>query len=114
MFRFKDLANNRKNTAKMIQILAPMHLIAQHTMPSVLQAKDEAILAEINKYRTARAKNKSEEEKKKLETYRDRLMIKKLKGLDMAIKDIDFDVYIEVQKVGTNVTGNQNFYELSN
>ena len=61
-----------------------------------------------------RAQNKSEDELRKLETYRDRVMIKKLKTLDMALKDVDFDVYIEVSKVGMNVTGNQNFYEISN
>ena len=61
-----------------------------------------------------RTESKSEEEKKKLETYRDRVMIKQLKALDMKLKDIDFDVYIEVAKVGANVTGNANFYELSN
>jgi len=33
-------------------------------------------------------------------------MIKKLKGVDLALKDVDFDVYIEIQKVGVNVTGN--------
>lgn len=61
-----------------------------------------------------RAKSKSEEEQKRLETYRDRLMIKKLKGVDLLLKDVDFDIYIEVQKIGCNVTGNQSFYELSN
>ena len=41
-------------------------------------------------------------------------MIKKLKGIDLKLKDIDFDIFIEIQKVGANVTGNMNFYELSN
>ena len=41
-------------------------------------------------------------------------MIKKLKGVDLLLKDVDFDIYIEVQKIGCNVTGNQSFYELSN
>jgi len=41
-------------------------------------------------------------------------MIKKLKGIDLKLKDIDFEIYVEVQKVGVNVTGNQNFYEISN
>ena len=61
-----------------------------------------------------RQKSKTKEEIKRLETYNDRVMIKKLKGVDAALKDIDFDINIEVNKIGANVTGNQNFYELSN
>ena len=59
-------------------------------------ASDEAIENEINKGRAIRAKSKSEEEQKKLATYNDRVMIKKLKGVDAKLKDVDFDVYIEV------------------
>lgn len=91
-----------------------MHLLAELTMARVLRATDKALVNEINFLRMSRAKSKTEEEKRRLETYRDRLMIKKLKKLDIALKDIDFDIFIEVQKVGANVTGNQNFYELSN
>lgn len=48
----------------------------------------------------------SQEQKKKLATYKDRVTIKKLKQLDAALKEIDFDIYIEVQKVGSSITGN--------
>lgn len=56
----------------------------------------------------------TDDQKKKLETAHDRKTIKTLKGIDLALKNFDFDVYIEIQKIGTNITGNANFYELSN
>ena len=65
-------------------------------MPSFVKVDDEAVKKYIDQLKTARSENKTDEEKKRLETYKDRLMIKKMKGLDMALKDIDFDVYIEV------------------
>ena len=61
---------------------------------------------EVNKRRAIRQKSKSKEEIKRLETYNDRVMIKKLKGVDAALKNIDFDINIEVNKIGANVTGN--------
>ena len=114
MFRFKDLSPNKKDSARLIELMAPLHALAEMTMPRTLAASDKAIKDQIDKLRQLRANSKSEEEKKKLGTYRDRVMIKKLKSLDMKLKDIDFDIYIEVAKVGMNVTGNANFYELSN
>lgn len=65
-------------------------------MPSFVKVDDKAVKKYIDQLKTARSENKTDEEKKRLETYKDRLMIKKMKGLDMALKDIDFDVYIEV------------------
>ena len=44
MFRFKDLFPNKKNTARMIELYAPMHLIAELTMKKVLSASEEAII----------------------------------------------------------------------
>ncbi len=89
-------------------------MIKQLAMPSSELASDEAFDKYINRLRVKRAENKSEEEKKRLETYKDRVMIRKLKQLDSKLKHVDFDIYIEVQKVGCNVTGNHNFYELRN
>lgn len=96
MFRFKDLAPNKKGSARRIELFAPLHHLQVVLLRRSLSASDEAIFKEINKHRIIRAKSKSEEEQKRLETYRDRLMIKKLKGVDMLLKDVDFDVYIEV------------------
>ena len=59
-----------------------MHAIAELTLPSVRSASEAALLKQYNEFRHVRAKNKSEEEIKKLETYRDRITIKKLKGVD--------------------------------
>jgi len=83
-------------------------------MPKIRTASEAAIWNKINEFRAIRSRNKTEEEKKRLETYKDRVMIRKLKALDSKLKNIDFDIYIEVQKVGTNITGNQNFYEIRN
>ena len=114
MFRFKDLRPNKSNSARRIELFAPLHLIAEKVLVRARQASDEAIMNEVNKRRMIRQKSKSKEEIKRLETYNDRVMIKKLKGVDSALKDVDFDINIEVNKIGANVTGNQNFYELSN
>jgi len=106
MFRFTDLFPNKKEVPRRIELLAPLHLLAELTMSKVLQASDRAIANEIEILRLRRSFSKTEEEKKRLETYRDRHMIKKLKQLDIALKEIDFDIFIEIQKVGANVTGN--------
>mmetsp|Transcript_34268 Transcript_34268/g.42336 ORF Transcript_34268/g.42336 Transcript_34268/m.42336 type:complete len:187 (+) Transcript_34268:2243-2803(+) len=83
MFRFKDLCPNNKDTARRIELMAPLHLLSELTMPSCLNANDMALANEVNNLRQYRANSKTEEEKKKLETYRDRVMIKKLKQLDI-------------------------------
>lgn len=114
MFRFKDLFPNKVGMDRRIELFAPMHLVAELTMPKIRTASEEAIWNKINEFRAIRSKNKTEEEKKRLETYKDRVMIRKLKALDSKLKNIDFDIYIEVQKVGTNITGNQNFHEIRN
>ena len=100
MFRFKDLAPNKKGTARKIELYALLHHVGVQILRKGMSANEDALVKEINKHRAFRAKSKSEEEQKRLETYRDRLMIKKLKGIDLKLKDVDFDVYIEVQKVG--------------
>ena len=64
------------------------------------------MLHEINKLRNIRKESKTEEELKKMESYRDRVLTKKLKQVDAALKEIDFEVYLECSKVGANVTGN--------
>lgn len=106
MFRFKDLRPNKSNSARRIELFAPLHLISERVLVRARQASDEAILNEVNKRRAIRQKSKSKEEIKRLETYNDRVMIKKLKGVDAALKNIDFDINIEVNKIGANVTGN--------
>jgi len=106
LFRFNDLAKNKKNAARLIELMAPLHLLAELTMARCMQASESALLHEINKLRNVRSLSKTEEELKKMESYRDRLTTKKLKDLDKALKNIDFDIKIEVSKVGANVTGN--------
>ena len=96
MFRFKDLAPNKKGNARRIELYAPLHHLQVVMLRSTLKASEEAIFKEINKHRVIRAKSKSEEEQKKLQTYKDRVMIKKLKGIDLMLKDVDFDIYVEV------------------
>jgi len=32
--------------------------------------------------------------------------MKTLKGLDLKLKNVDFDIFIEIQKIGANITGN--------
>ena len=71
-------------------------MIKQLAMPSSELASDEAFDKYINRLRVKRAENKSEEEKKRLETYKDRVMIRKLKQLDSKLKHVDFDIYVEV------------------
>lgn len=106
LFRFGDLSPNKKDAARLIELMAPLHILAELTMARCMQASESALLHEINKLRNVRKHSKTEEELKKMESYRDRVMTKKLKQLDIALKDTDFEVFIEVQKVGANVTGN--------
>lgn len=96
MFRFKDLFPNKSFIARRIELMAPLHLISMHTMPKLLTASDAALWSEINKLQQVRVKSKTKEQLKRLETYRDRMTLKKLKGLDATLKDVDFDIYIEV------------------
>lgn len=65
-------------------------------MSKLMTATDEAVHNYVKKLKEVRSKSKSEEQMKKLETYNDRVMIKKLKGIDSALKDINFDIYMEV------------------
>jgi len=109
LFRFKDLYPNKACIERRIELMAPLHWIAELTMGRLRQASDAAILNQMLHWSLLRQQSKTLEEKKKLETYKDRLTIKKLKALDLAVKGLDFDVYIEIQKVGANVTGNPNF-----
>lgn len=76
MFRFKDLAPNKKGTARKIELYAALNHIAAQMFRLNNQVSDTALFNEINKHRVIRAKSKSEEEKRRLETYRDRIMIK--------------------------------------
>ena len=96
MFRFKDLYPNKKNMARQIELLAPLHIIRERTMSRLMEASEEAVHNYVNKLKEIRQKSKSEEQIKKLETYKDRVTIKSLKGIDMALKDINFEIYIEV------------------
>lgn len=107
MFRFKDLFPNKKKTARVIELFAPWHIIKENFISaSFNQVSDSAILNEVNKWRGFRKQNQTVEQQKKLDTYKDRVTIKKLKGIDMQLKEIDFDIYFEIQKVGANITGN--------
>lgn len=65
-------------------------------MSRLMEASEEAVHNYVNKLKEIRQKSKSEEQIKKLETYKDRVTIKSLKGIDMALKDINFEIYIEV------------------
>ena len=106
MFRFKDLFPNKPNMARQIELLATLHFIREKMMSNLMKASDETIHNYVNMLKEVRAKSKSEEQIKRLETYNDRVMIKKLKGADKALKDIDFDIEIEVSKISANITGN--------
>ena len=86
--------------------MAPLHLLSELTMSNLMKASESALEKEINSLRMIRTNTMSQEQKKKLATYKDRVTIKKLKQLDAALKEIDFDIYIEVQKVGSSITGN--------
>lgn len=96
MFRFKDLFPNKSFIARRIELMAPLHLISIHVMPLTLKASEKALWNEINKLQQVRTASKTKEQLKRLETYRDRVTLKKLKGLDQTLKDVDFDIYIEV------------------
>lgn len=62
MFRFKDLAPNKKGNARRIELYAPLHHLQAVMLRSTLKASEDAIFKEINKHRVIRAKSKSEEE----------------------------------------------------
>ena len=106
LFRFNDLCPNKKDSARKIELMAPLHLLSELTMSNLMKASESALEKEINSLRMIRTNTMSQEQKKKLATYKDRVTIKKLKQLDAALKEIDFDIYIEVQKVGSSITGN--------
>lgn len=96
LFRFKDLCPNTKDSARRIELMAPLHLLSELTMSNLMKASQSAVEKEINKLRLIRTNTMSTEQKKKLATYRDRMTVKKLKQIDAGLKDLDFDIFIEV------------------
>ena len=52
LFRFGDLASNGKNTARMIELFTPLHMIKQRQLKRASEASDAAISAEISKLRS--------------------------------------------------------------
>ena len=62
MFRFKDLRANKSNSARRIELFAPLHIIAEKLLIRSREASDEAIMNEVNKRRMKRQKSKSVEE----------------------------------------------------
>ena len=96
LFRFNDLCPNKKDSARKIELMAPLHLLSELTMSNLMKASQSAVEKEINKLRLIRTNTMSTEQKKKLATYRDRMTVKKLKQIDAGLKDLDFDIFIEV------------------
>ena len=43
MFRFKDLSPNKKDSARLIELMAPLHALAELAMPRTLAAPDKAL-----------------------------------------------------------------------
>lgn len=114
MFRFKDLYSNKEGVARRIELLTPMHAIAERMIPNRHEIEPQRILDFINQAIAVRAKSKSEEQKKRLETYNDRVLINKLRKLDTAMRDKNFEVIIFLQTVSANITGNHSLRQLSN
>ena len=51
MFRFKDLAPNKKNTARKIELYAPLHIIMEKCLSHTVNvASEAAIHAEVTKW----------------------------------------------------------------
>lgn len=114
LFRFKDLHPYRAGLRRKLELLAPLYFLRENVFRQAKMANAVGVQLLIRAGKEERAKRVTEAQRKKIETNSDKKMIKTLKGADAALRDLDFDIFFEVQKIGINVTGNQNFYELAN
>jgi hypothetical protein len=114
IFRFGDLFKNRRNCARMIELMTPLYLFRERHFITAKDVDEELVLRTFLNLVNKRRASISPEQVQKMKNYKDVSTMKALKGADKALRDIDWDIYYDTVNVSVNITGNQYHTDISN